>query len=77
MPEFRDIYDKERRLTGRTVERGKPMAQDEYHIVVVAIIRNAEGKYLISKRAAKKHFPNMWEFMGGSVLAGKTASAVH
>lgn len=60
-------------MTGRTVERDKPMAQDEYHIVVVAIIRNAEGKYLISKRAAKKHFPNMWEFMGGSVLAGENS----
>ena len=34
MSEFWDIYDKNRKPTGRTVERGKPMRQDEYHIVV-------------------------------------------
>lgn len=71
MAEFWDIYDKDRNFTGRTVERGKPMAQDEYHIVVEAVIRNSKGEYLISKRAPNKHFPNMWEFTGGSVLAGE------
>ncbi len=71
MSEFWDIYDKNRKLTGRTVERGKPMAQDEYHIVVEAIIINKKGEYLISKRTLNKHFPLMWEFTGGSVLAGE------
>lgn len=73
MKELWDIYDKERRLTGRTVERGKPMSQDEYHIVVEAIIRNSKGEFLISKRSANKHFPLMWEFTGGSVLAGESS----
>lgn len=71
MKEYWDIYDKDRNLTGRTVERGKPMSQDEYHIVVFSIIRNSKGEFLISKRAPNKHFPNMWEFTGGSVLAGE------
>lgn len=71
MSEYWDIYDKDRRLTGRTVERGKPMKQDEYHIVVEAIIINSKGEYLISKRTPNKHFPLMWEFTGGSVLAGE------
>lgn len=71
MAEFWDIYDKERNRTGRTVERGKPMAQNEYHIVVEAVIRNSKGEFLISKRAPNKHLPNLWEFTGGSVLAGE------
>lgn len=29
MREFWDIYDINRKLTGRTVERGKPMAEPE------------------------------------------------
>lgn len=73
MSEFWDIYDVNRKPTGRTVERGKPMAQDEYHIVVEAIIRNPKGEFLISKRTANKHFPLMWEFTGGSVLAGESS----
>lgn len=71
MSELWDIYDKDRNLTGRTVERGKPMKEDEFHIVVEAIIRNSKGEWLISKRAPNKHFPLMWEFTGGSVVAGE------
>lgn len=69
--ELWDIYDINRRKTGRTVERGKPMAQDEYHIVVNVWIKNSDGKWLISKRSPNKHFPNMWESTGGSALAGE------
>ena len=32
--EYWDIYDRSGNKTGRTVERGMPMAQDEYHLVV-------------------------------------------
>ena len=73
MSEFWDIYDINRNFTGRTVERGKPMKSNEYHIVVEAIIRNSKGEFLISKRSSNKHFPLMWEFTGGSVLAGESS----
>lgn len=29
MSEIWDVYDKDRKLTGKTVERGKPMGQGE------------------------------------------------
>lgn len=32
--EFWDILDRNGNKTGKTVERGKPMRQDEYHLVV-------------------------------------------
>lgn len=73
MSEFWDIYDKNRKPTGRTVERGKPMRQDEYHIVVNVWIRNSKGQWLISKRTANKHFPLLWEPTGGSAVAGESS----
>lgn len=73
MSEFWDIYDKNRKLTGRTVERGKPMRQDEYHIVVNVWIKNSKGQWLISKRTANKHFPLLWEPTGGSAVAGESS----
>ncbi len=71
--EFWDIYDSERNPTGRTVERGKPMGRDEYHIVVNVWIKNSKGQWLISKRTPNKHFPLLWEPTGGSVVAGENS----
>lgn len=69
--ELWDIYDSNRNKTGKTLERGQPMKQDEYHLVIHAWIQNSEGKWLISKRSPNKHYPNMWEPTGGSALAGE------
>lgn len=68
--ELWDIYDSNRNKTGRTVERGKPMANDEFHLVVHVWIMNQKGEYLISKRTPNKAFPNMWECTGGSAIIG-------
>lgn len=70
--ELWDIYDINRNKTGRLVERGRPMTQDEYHIVVHVWKRNSRGEWLISKRSPdKEHYPNMWECTGGSAVVGE------
>lgn len=69
--ELWDIYDINRNKTGRTVERGKPMSQDEYHIVVNVWIKNSDGKWLVSKRSSNKHYGNLWECCGGSAVSGE------
>ncbi len=69
--ELWDIYDINRNKTGRTVERGKPMAQDEYHIVVNVWVKSSQGKWLISKRSPNKHYGNLWECTGGSAVSGE------
>lgn len=69
--ELWDIYDVNRNKTGRTVERGKPMEQDEYHIVVNVWIKGSDGRWLISKRSPNKHYQNMWQVTGGSAIAGE------
>ena len=71
MPELWDIYDCSRTLTGRTIQRGELMSEDEYHLVVSVWIRNSNGEWLLSRRAENKSHPLKWEPVGGSVLAGE------
>ena len=74
MLEMWDIYDINRKKTGRLAERDVyEFKEGEFHIVVQAIIMNSKNELLISKRAANKGFGLMWEFNGGSVLAGETS----
>ena len=74
MIEMWDIYDISRKKTGRLAKRGEyEFKEGEFHIVVQAIIMNSKNELLISKRAANKGFGLMWEFNGGSVLAGETS----
>lgn len=75
MGELWDIYDKNKKKTGRTIERGGPrrLQEGEYHIVVTALIINTKNEILISKRAENKKYGLMWECNGGSILAGETS----
>ncbi len=73
MTELWDIYDIDRNKTGRTHERGKPLAPGDYHLVVHIWVRDPKGAFLITKRAEDKvGFPGCWECTGGSALAGET-----
>lgn len=71
--ELWDILDGDGNLTGKLVRRGKPMLQNEYHLVVHVWIQNSEGRFLISKRAESKPFGGMWETTGGSAIRGETS----
>lgn len=74
--EYFDIYDKNRRLTGKRFKRGEDacLQSGEYHLVVDVILVNSEGEFLIQKRSAdKKYCPNIWGLTGGAVSAGETS----
>lgn len=74
MAELWDIYDINKKKTGKTAERNVYQLQKgEYHIVVTGIIMNSKNEILISKRAEHKKFGLMWECNGGSILAGETS----
>lgn len=74
MSEYWDIYDGNRKKTGKIVERGVyEFEPGEYHIFVTGIILNSKNEILITKRAEHKKFGLMWECNGGSVLAGETS----
>lgn len=72
MAELWDVYDKDRKPVGRKMERGKPIMEGDYHLVVQIWIHNKEGRWLISKRSPdKESYPNKWECTGGAVVAGE------
>ena len=73
--ELWDVYDKNRNLTGRTIERGSGFGKDDYHLVIHVCIFNSKNEMLIQKRQPwKKGWPNMWDItVGGSALSGETS----
>lgn len=67
-----DLYTENRIKTGREHIRGAQIPEGYYHLVVHVWIRNKQGAYLISQRAANRPtYPLMWECVGGSVLKGE------
>lgn len=48
--ERRDLYDKNRNLTGETILKGETIPDERYIVVVLVFIQNSEGKFLIQSR---------------------------
>lgn len=71
--EYNDIYDRNRRLTGRTHLRGTPWKRGEFGLVVCVWVYDGEGRLLLTKRAPEKSFPGTWENSGGAVRAGENS----
>ena len=71
--EYWDIYDKEKRKTGRTMKRNDwCLKDDEYHLTVLGVIVRPDGRFLITKRVMTKSWaPGWWEIPGGGVQAGE------
>lgn len=71
--EWNDIYDKDRRLTGRVHRRGTKWASGEYGLVVCVWVHDGKGNLLMTRRAPKKSFAHTWENPGGAAKAGETS----
>ena len=73
--EYWDIYDKDKKLTGRTMQRNDFTMQDgDYHLTVLGVICRPDGKFLITQRAMNKHWAaGWWEVSGGGVMAGESS----
>jgi 8-oxo-dGTP diphosphatase len=72
--EYWDVYDSDRRLTGRTHKREIKLPDGDFHVVVRAWIVNSSGDCLITRRALNKiGYPGMWEIPSGSVIAGESS----
>ena len=70
MTEYNDIYDKDRKLTGRVHRRGTPWKKGEYGLVVCVWVYDGHGKVLLTRRAPEKSAAGTWENSGG-VKAGE------
>lgn len=75
MDEFIDVYDAERNPIGKTIPREDAFLKEgEFMLYVLAIVQNAEGRYLITQRSMDKHWAaGWWEVTGGGVLAGESS----
>ena len=68
--ELWDIYDGERRFTGRVHPRGEELEPGDYHLVVHVWIRDRQGRFLLTKRSPNKGYGGLWESPGGAARAG-------
>ncbi len=73
MVEYNDIYDKEKKLTGRIHRRGTPWRKGEYGLVVCVWVYDGQGKLLMTRRAKEKSFAGTWENSGGAAKAGESS----
>jgi len=67
-----DIRDRYGNKTGKIIERGKPLAFDEFFLIVDIWIINQNGEFLVSKRApTKEPEPDKWEPTCGCAISGE------
>ena len=73
--EYWDIYDKNKQLTGRRMQRDDgSLKDDEYHLTVLGVIQHTDGRFLITQRVMTKRWAaGWWEVSGGGVQAGETS----
>ena len=74
--EYWDIYDEDRKLTGRKMVRNDwNMKPGDYHLTVLGVLkRKSDGRYLITRRVMTKSWaPGHWEIPGGGVKAGEAS----
>lgn len=71
--EWNDIYDKDRKRTGRIHRRGTPWTPGEFGLVVCVWVYDDNGCLLLTRRAKGKSFAGTWENSGGAAQAGETS----
>lgn len=69
MVERRDLYDKDRNLTGKTIAKGEQIPEGYYINIVVCFMENSEGKFLMQKRSPEKD--GLWGTTGGHPKSGE------
>ena len=69
--ELWDLYDGNRAGTQRTMRRGDAVPEGLYHLSVSGWVISADGRILLTRRAAGKSYPLLWECTGGCALSGK------
>lgn len=70
MAELRDLYDKNSIKTDKTYHKGEGIPNGYYPMVVMAVIRNSKGEFLMQKRVKSKG--GDWGVTGGHPKANET-----
>lgn len=67
--EKRDLYDSNRKLTGKTMYKGEDIPEGSYIVVVLVFIQNSKGQFLIQKRSQRKN--GLYATTGGHPKTGE------
>ena len=69
--EIRDLYDVNKNLTGKTFIKGEQVPKGYYYLIVVVILENLKGEFLIQKRVARKG--GKWALTAGHPKSGENS----
>ena len=69
--EKRDLYDENKKLTGKTIFKDEETPENYYILVVVLLLQNDKDEFLIQKRSPEKG--GEWAFTGGHPKAGESS----
>lgn len=69
--EYRDIYDKNKQLTGKTFEKSEGVPEGYFYLMVVCFMQNNKGQFLMQKRVPEKD--GKWATTGGHPKAGENS----
>lgn len=69
--EFRDLYDENKMVTGKTFIKGEQVPEGYYYLIVAIYIQNSKGEFLIQKRFPRKG--GKWATTAGHPKAGETS----
>lgn len=75
MIERLDIYDNEKKKTGKIIERkeGLRLGEEEYILAVQCWIINKKREILLTQRKFDKGYGGMWEPTGGLLISGENS----
>ena len=69
--EIRDLYDKDKNVTGKTILKGETIPEGYYMLVVLIFIQDSNGKFLIQKRSVEKN--GKYATTGGHPKSGESS----
>lgn len=73
--ELRDVFTCDGVFTGKVIEKGTKIGPGEYLYHVHVILKNADGRYLLQRRALKaRYYPGKWDVTGDGVQHGETGA---
>ena len=73
--EYFDVYDINRKKTGKIIKRGDRLQKGEYHLFVQVWIMNSDGLFLSEQRSKNKTYPLVWCASGGNAIVGEDGLA--
>lgn len=69
--EFRDLYDANKNVTGKTFIKGEQIPDGYFYLIVAIFIENSKGEFLLQKRVERKG--GQWSTTSGHPKAGENS----